>query len=161
MTDAHLSPSGGKTVSFDDVPSLSTNANSSAAPPAPVPAPAAVPARPANKRRRSSLKQGTAMPYRPDKEYYSHPDPLLRRLRLRNGYGKEVDLDREFKDAKLVLFLFGATWRNCIMEPYDNVANFARRHPHQCKVVYVSADSNERAFEQNTRQKPWLAMECV
>ncbi|TKA55910.1 hypothetical protein B0A53_01607 [Rhodotorula sp. CCFEE 5036] len=159
MTDAHLSPSGGKTVSFDDVPSLSTNANSSAAPPAPVAAPAAVPARPANKRRRSSLKQGTAMPYRPDKEYYSHPDPLLRRLRLRNGYGKEVDLDREFKDAKLVLFLFGATWRNCIMEPYDNVASFARRHPHQCKVVYVSADSNERAFEQNTRQKPWLAME--
>ena len=169
MTDANVSPSGGKTVSFDDVPTRRDSSSSAAplAPPSaapgdqPAPAPAPVPARPANKRRRSSLKQGTAMPYRPDKELYSHPDPLLRRLRLRNGYGKEVDLEREFKDAKLVLFLFGATWRNCIMEPYDNVANFARRHPHQCKVVYVSADSNERAFEQNTRQKPWLAMECV
>ncbi|GAA5860950.1 hypothetical protein JCM3774_003198 [Rhodotorula dairenensis] len=164
----NTSPAGGKTVSFDDAPlpplaSASSSSSAAAAPPPP-PATAAAdspdtPVRPQNKRRRSSLKQGTAMPYRPEKQFYSHPDPLLRRLRLRNGYGKEVDLEREFKDTKLVLFLFGATWRNCIMEPYENVANFARRHPHQCKVIYVSADSNERTFDQNTRQKPWLAME--
>ncbi|POY73274.1 hypothetical protein BMF94_3608 [Rhodotorula taiwanensis] len=169
MSDPNISPSGGKTVSFDDDPTSSTptvtttttsldsttlptaTATESALAPAPV--------RPANKRRRSSLKQGTQMPYRPEKQYYSHPDPLLRRLRLRNGYGKEVDLEREFTDAKVVLFLFGATWRNSSKEPYDLVANFARRHPHQCKVVYVSADTSERVFEQNTRSKPWLAME--
>lgn len=60
------------------------------------------------------------MPYRPEKQYYSHPDPLLRRLRLRNGYGKEVDLEREFKDAKLVLFLFGYV-RACRPQPPGRV----------------------------------------
>ncbi|GAA5991078.1 hypothetical protein JCM10908_006528 [Rhodotorula pacifica] len=171
MGDANLSPSGGKTVSFDDDPTPPTPpsaplANHSATSTATTDDSSAAdssatdkPTRPANKRRRSSLKQGLPMPYRPEKQFYSHPDPLLRRLRLRNGYGKEVDLEREFVDTKLVLFLFGATWRGSIMTPYENVADFARRHPHQCKVIYVSADSSERVFEQNTRQKPWLAME--
>lgn len=47
------------------------------------------------------------MPYVPPKALYSHPDPLLRRLRLRDGFGKDVDLEREFRDTKLVLFFFG------------------------------------------------------
>ncbi|BGP41246.1 hypothetical protein JCM10449v2_005221 [Rhodotorula kratochvilovae] len=133
-----------KTVSFDDAP----------APPSSSPSP-----RPANKRRRSSLKQGITMPYVPPKERYAHPDPLLRRLRLQDPHGNDVDLDREFRDAKVVLFFFGATWRNSSREPFDLVAAFARRHPHQAKVVYVSVDQTEAAYQANTRGKPWLAME--
>ncbi|GAA6049346.1 hypothetical protein JCM3770_007300 [Rhodotorula araucariae] len=132
-----------KSVSFDDAP---------APPSAPSP-------RPANKRRRSSLKQGSAMPYVPPKERYSHPDPLLRRLRLQDPHGADVDLDREFRDTQVVLFFFAATWRNSSREPFDLVAAFARRHPHQAKVVYVSVDQSEAAYQANTRGKPWLAME--
>ncbi|GAA6028756.1 hypothetical protein JCM8097_007380 [Rhodosporidiobolus ruineniae] len=117
------------------------------------------PSRPPTKRRRSSLKQGTPMPYQPPKHTYQHPDPLLRRLRLRDGYGKEVDLQREFGEAKVVLFFFGATWPGSHPEPFDTVRAFANAHPHQLKVVYVSIDSSEQAYEQNTRQKPWLSME--
>ncbi|GAA6011816.1 hypothetical protein JCM10207_004254 [Rhodosporidiobolus poonsookiae] len=117
------------------------------------------PSRPPTKRRRSSIKQGSAMPYRPPKELYSHPDPLIRRLRLRDGYGKPVDLQREFADAKVVLFFFGATWPGSVADPFELVRSFAAAHPHQCKVVYVSVDSSEAAYENNTRQKPWLSME--
>ncbi|BGP33306.1 hypothetical protein JCM10296v2_005102 [Rhodotorula toruloides] len=138
-----------KTVSFDESPSSS----SSALPPA------TTASRPTAKRRRSSLKQGSAMPYRPPKETYSHPDPLIRRLRLRDGYGNEVNLVNEFREAKVVLFFFGATWPGSVREPFDLVSAFARRHPHQCKVVYVSVDSDEASYEANTRQQPWLAME--
>jgi hypothetical protein len=64
--------------------------------------------RPTTKRRRSSIKQGLQMPYKPPSEYYTHSDPLIRRLRLRDGYGKLISLEREFgRDAKLVLFFFG------------------------------------------------------
>lgn len=86
-----------KTVSFDESPSSSSSA---------LPSETNAP-RPTAKRRRSSLKQGSAMPYRPPKETYSHPDPLIRRLRLRDGYGNEVDLVKEFREAKVVLFFFG------------------------------------------------------
>lgn len=61
------------------------------------------------KRRRSSIKQGLQMPYKPPQEVYTHRDPLLRRLRLRNGFGSPVSLEKEFgRDAKLVLFFFGS-----------------------------------------------------
>lgn len=99
------------------------------------------------------------MPYKPPKEYYSHPDPLLRRLRLRNGFGTLVNLEQEFRDTKVVLFFFGATWRGSSQDPFSAVANFSKRYPHQLKVVFVSIDETERAYEQNTRQKPWLSME--
>ncbi|GAA5922732.1 hypothetical protein JCM3775_006114 [Rhodotorula graminis] len=144
-----------KTVSFDEVPAPPSASSSSST----APGPSTSHARPANKRRRSSLKQGIVMPYVPPKELYSHRDPLLRRLRLRDSYAKPVDLNREFKDAKVVLFFFGATWRNSSREPFDLVGSFARRHPHQLKVVYVSVDQTEQAYEANTRNKPWLAME--
>lgn len=129
MADMSISPSGGKTVSFTDDPTapppppapssasaaasastplaLADSADTADADPADADPQADKPTRPQNKRRRSSLKQGTPMPYRPEKHCYAHPDPLLRRLRLRNGYGKEVDLEHEFVDAKVVLFLFG------------------------------------------------------
>ncbi|GAA5993199.1 hypothetical protein JCM11641_007219 [Rhodosporidiobolus odoratus] len=122
------------------------------------PAPAS-PARPAPKRRRSSIKQGSVMPYRPAKELYTHSDPLIRRLRLRNGYGKSVNLEQEFREAQVVLFLFGASWRGSMSEPYEQVKSFAAAHPHQCKVVYVSVDQSEEAYQQNTQSRPWLAMD--
>ncbi|KAK4055861.1 hypothetical protein OIO90_003116 [Microbotryomycetes sp. JL221] len=63
--------------------------------------------RPTIKRRRSSLKQGSQMPPLPAREYYSHSDPLLRRLRLRDAHGDRVNLQKQFQDAKVVFFLFG------------------------------------------------------
>ncbi|GAA5864900.1 hypothetical protein JCM8547_009265 [Rhodosporidiobolus lusitaniae] len=160
-----------KTVAFAPPSSLAVSSSAAPSPsssPAPssptqphIPAsPSPVPSspRPTPKRRRSSLKQGTAMPYRPPAEQYQHPDPLLRRLRLRDGYGKEADLQREFKEAKVVLFFFGATWPGSVPEPFDLVRDFAKQHPHQCKVVFVSIDSSVEAYESNTRQKPWVSM---
>lgn len=47
------------------------------------------------------------MPTLPPKQHYQHPDPLLRRLRLNDQHGEPVDLQKEFRDAKLVLFMFG------------------------------------------------------
>lgn len=65
------------------------------------------PPKPTIKRRRSSLKQGIVLPHHPPKEFYQHPDPLIRRLRLRNGQGSQVRLVNEFRGVKVVLFLFG------------------------------------------------------
>lgn len=47
------------------------------------------------------------MPIIPPKELYQHPDPLLRRLRLVDSWGKQVDLQTKLRDTKVVLFLFG------------------------------------------------------
>ncbi|GAA5858782.1 hypothetical protein JCM5353_004931, partial [Sporobolomyces roseus] len=116
-------------------------------------------ARPQPKRRRSSIKQGLQMPYKPPSEYYTHRDPLLRRLRLRNGFGTMVDLEKEFRDTKVVLFFFGATWRGSSNEPFELVANFQRRFPHQSKVVFVSIDDTLAAYDLNTKRKNWLSME--
>ncbi|GAA5916603.1 hypothetical protein JCM6882_009171 [Rhodosporidiobolus microsporus] len=145
--------------SAPSTPPLPPSSSSSSALPPPSPAPSSNGDRPTPKRRRSSLKSGIAMPYRPSPALYQHPDPILRRLRLRDGWGNEVDLQKEFKEAKVVLFFFGATWPGSLPEPFDLVRSFAAAHPHQCKVVYVSVDSSEEAYEANTRQKPWLSME--
>lgn len=60
-------------------------------------------------RRRSSLKGGTVPSLRPTTSY-RHPDPLIRRLRLRNQ-GKAVNLEKEFDSSvRVVLFLFGASY---------------------------------------------------
>ncbi|GAA5926816.1 uncharacterized protein JCM15063_000377 [Sporobolomyces koalae] len=116
--------------------------------------------RPQPKRRRSSIKQGLQMPYKPPQEYYTHRDPLLRRLRLRNGFGTMVNLEQEFTaDTKVVLFFFGAIWRGSSQEPFQLVANFQRRFPHQCKVVFVSIDETKAAYDLNTKDKNWLSME--
>ncbi|GAA6026178.1 hypothetical protein JCM11491_000609, partial [Sporobolomyces phaffii] len=113
------------------------------------------------KRRRSSIKQGVQMPYKPDPKLYTHPDPLLRRVRVRNGFGTPVALTEAFptRDVKVVLFFFGATWRASSREPFDLVQNAQRRYPHQCKVVFVSVDETKRAYDENTRGKNYLAME--
>jgi hypothetical protein len=42
-----------------------------------------------------------------EKELYSHKDPLLRRLRIRDNQGKRAGLERVFQDVKVVVFLFG------------------------------------------------------
>ncbi|GAA5948820.1 hypothetical protein JCM3765_003913 [Sporobolomyces pararoseus] len=112
------------------------------------------------KRRRSSIKQGLQMPYKPPQEFYTHSDPLLRRLRLRNGFGSRVSLEKEFgRDAKVVLFFFGASWRGSSKEPFELVSNFQRRFPHQSKVIYVSTDETKSAYDLNTKGKNYLAME--
>ncbi|KAM0786515.1 hypothetical protein ACM66B_001973 [Microbotryomycetes sp. NB124-2] len=115
--------------------------------------------RPTIKRRRSSLKQGSQMPQLPPKELYTHTDPLLRRLRLRDAHGDAVSLQRAFQEAKVVLFLFGSTWPGASQEPYKLVTEFARRRPHQCKVVYVSVDPDRESFERQLQGKQWLTME--
>ena len=46
----------------------------------------------------------------PPAERYQHPDPLLRRLRLRDGHGEPVNLRQMFSDTKLVLFYFSSQW---------------------------------------------------
>lgn len=63
------------------------------------------------KKRRSSIKQGAPMPIIPSKETYQHPDPLVRRLRLKDSWGKPVNLQSEFRDTRVVLFLFGSAAR--------------------------------------------------
>lgn len=84
-----------KTVSFSE--------HSTDHPPAPVPSTSAEP----SSRRRSSIKSGSIQA-KPALETYKHADPLLRRLRLKDGKGKPVSLEQEFPpDVKLVGFLFG------------------------------------------------------
>ncbi|SCV70375.1 BQ2448_1769 [Microbotryum intermedium] len=113
------------------------------------------------KRRRSSLKAGTKMPVQPPPEHWKHPDPLLRRLRLRDpvNKGEYANLQQTFRDAKVVLFMFGSTWPGMSREPYQLVERFARENPHRCKVVYVSVDTSEATFKAQIQGKPWLAME--
>lgn len=91
---------------------------------------------------------------------YQHADPLLRRLRLIDGHGKPVDLKREFRDTKIVIFYFGSQWHAGERKGAQRlVASVCRQHPHEVKVVYVSVDTDIRHYEEATRNKPWLAME--
>lgn len=94
-TSSSPSPAHSKSVSFN--PTIHTNTTSS-----PI-----TPKQPTMKRRRSSLKQGTVLPHQPPREFYQHPDPIIRRLRLRNGFGSQVKLLPEFAGVQVVLFLFG------------------------------------------------------
>lgn len=60
-----------------------------------------------NNKRRSLIKLGTELPIR-DETTYSHSDPLLRRLRLKNHNLIPCNLAKEFnQNIKIVLFLFG------------------------------------------------------
>ena len=43
-------------------------------------------------------------------ELYTHSDPILRRLRLQNGHGEAVNLQKEFRDCEVVCFVFGSEW---------------------------------------------------
>lgn len=97
-----------KQVSFCDPPAevapvSDRPAGTSASSGAPSPAPKRQPLQ----RRRSSLKEGAYTPFIPPKELYQHPDPLIRRLRLRDAKGKQIDLEKEFRDVAVVAFLFG------------------------------------------------------
>lgn len=95
----------------------------------------------------------------PAPELYQHPDPLLRRLRLVDGYGRPVDLRRTFRDTKVVAFYFASQLAQRAEKDYDRaVANLCRAHPHEFKAVYVSVDMDERYFAAATRNQPWLAM---
>ncbi|KAI5477141.1 thioredoxin fold domain protein [Pseudohyphozyma bogoriensis] len=99
------------------------------------------------------------MPIIPPKEFWQHPDPLIRRLRLRDQWGKKVDLKHEFRDAEVVGFLFGASWSGKSRDPYAIIESFAKRHPHQLKIIYCSVDTTESDYLANTKGKPWLSME--
>ncbi|KAH8918695.1 hypothetical protein BT69DRAFT_1267490, partial [Atractiella rhizophila] len=91
---------------------------------------------------------------------YTHPDPLLRRLRLRNGRGEEVDLMKELgSDVKAVGFLFAASWTRSSVEAYKGLLDFARWQPHRFKLVYVSVDTDEKTYHANVLGREWLAME--
>ena len=61
------------------------------------------------KPKKSAMKPGHQARL-PPAERYQHPDPLLRRLRLVDGHGKPVNLKREFRDTRLILFYFGSQW---------------------------------------------------
>ncbi|KAL8283215.1 hypothetical protein RQP46_005993 [Phenoliferia psychrophenolica] len=99
------------------------------------------------------------MPNIPDPVTFRHSDPVLRRLRLRDSWGKPVDLKAEFRDAVVVVFFFGASWPGSSDIPSKAVEDFAKRHPHRLKVVYCSCDTSEKAYEGNTRGKIWTAMD--
>lgn len=105
---------------------------------------------------------------------------MLRRLRLRDPYGKGVDLKKEFRDTEVVGFLFGSSWSQGKVEEFykvrfcshtgtlnwvrkiaQDIVTFSRRHPHRFKCIYCSVDTDEAAYKQNTENRPWLAMECV
>ena len=58
-------------------------------------------------------------------------------------------------------YIYSATWRGSSNEPFELVANFQRRFPHQSKVVFVSIDDTQAAYDLNTKQKNWLSMEYV
>lgn len=138
-------PSGSPRVSFSQTDDLC----SEHAPPTHSPSKAA-PARPA-------LKHAARVT--PAPELYQHPDPLLRRLRLIDGYGHPVDLRRAFRDTKVVAFYFASQLAQRAEKDYDRaVANLCRAHPHEFKAVYVSVDMDERYFAAATRNQPWLAM---
>ncbi|GAA98400.1 uncharacterized protein L969DRAFT_332827 [Mixia osmundae IAM 14324] len=97
----------------------------------------------------------------PPKELYSHPDPLLRRLRLRDGYGKEVNLKSAFRDCIAVAFYFDASWgrRGAMSTFASDVIRLTRVSPHRLKVVYVSIDTTEESYESNSLARGWLSME--
>ena len=109
--------------------------------------------------RKSVLKQRQSGSI-PPPSHYQHPDPLLRRLRLRDGYGNPVDLRSTFREAKLVLFYFGSQWNASESRGCQRlVSDLCREYPHELKTVYISVDTDVKHYEAATRNRPWLSME--
>ncbi|CAD6588534.1 MAG: hypothetical protein CYPHOPRED_004426 [Cyphobasidiales sp. Tagirdzhanova-0007] len=91
---------------------------------------------------------------------HSHPDPLLRRLRLTTPQGSEASARSELRDVHVVGFLFGSEVNTTRFgrELYQDVVDLCRRHPHRFKCIYVSIDPTEASYRASTAGKPWLSM---
>lgn len=99
------------------------------------------------------------MQQRLDPKTYSHSDPILRRLRLKDSKGKAVDLLQHFDKISVVLFLFGASGTANDEISNKLVEKFSERFQDQVKTVFVSIDQSEAAFTVNTQGKIWSSME--
>lgn len=93
-------------------------------------------------------------------ELYRHSDPLVRRLRLLSPTGEAVDLAQEFRDARVVGFLFGEEWNPKSSAPiYNRTHELARVRPHTFKCVFVSLAENEAGHRNAALGKSWLSMD--
>lgn len=99
------------------------------------------------KKRRSSIKAFVS-PLPQASGSYSHPDPLLRRLRIQNPQGKPCSLIDAFPpDITLVAFIFGAAPTNSKEQAlYVSVNRFAERFNNRIRSVYVSVDQSEKDY---------------
>ncbi|CEH13507.1 Thioredoxin-like fold [Ceraceosorus bombacis] len=95
----------------------------------------------------------------PPAEQYSHPDPLLRRLRLLDEHGKPINLKSFFKGAKVVGFYFSSQWAGQPLKEYHKtISEFCRNHPNDFKCIYVSVDVDEQWYKAGVKGKPWVSM---
>ncbi|PKI83865.1 hypothetical protein MVES1_002314 [Malassezia vespertilionis] len=108
---------------------------------------------------KSALKRRN-QPSLPPPALYQHADPLLRRLRLYDGYARPVNLKEAFRDTELVMFLFGSQWGADASKGTSSlVADLCREYVHKLKVIYISVDTDKKLYDQATYNKPWLSME--
>ncbi|CAO1620816.1 unnamed protein product [Jaminaea pallidilutea] len=95
----------------------------------------------------------------PPQEQYQHPDPLIRRLRLVDGRGKPIDLQKYFRDCKVLALYFSSQWAGMPLKEYQKIiTDFQSKHPHEFKVVYVSVDVDEEWYKAGVEGKPWVSM---
>ncbi|KAG7571320.1 hypothetical protein FFLO_00672 [Filobasidium floriforme] len=94
---------------------------------------------------------------------YNHSDPLIRRLRLEDPYGRPIDSLREvFLGKEVVIFYIGSMHGNDNLTDLNkDLVNLALAQPKTCSVIYVSVDSTQTAIELVAKNKPFLRMSLL
>ncbi|CDZ97382.1 Thioredoxin-like fold [Phaffia rhodozyma] len=91
---------------------------------------------------------------------YTHPDPLLRRIRLENPKGQPIhDIKSYFAGKKIIVFYFGSSDEdNTFKSSHKNLTELTIKHGQDLALIYVSGDTKESDMRQSLQQKPWLRM---
>ncbi|KAJ9124330.1 hypothetical protein QFC22_001130 [Naganishia vaughanmartiniae] len=91
---------------------------------------------------------------------YKTTDPLLKRLRLEDPYGRPIDtIAKDFEGKELVIFFIGSAHGDAALKPlHHDLIDIAHRHHKYISVIYCSADLSPKKAEAIVHNKPYLRM---
>ncbi|KAJ9126761.1 hypothetical protein QFC24_001792 [Naganishia onofrii] len=91
---------------------------------------------------------------------YETTDPLLKRLRLEDPYGRPIDtIAKDFEGKELVIFFIGSAYGDAALKSlHHDLIDIAHRHHKYISVIYCSADLSPKKASAIVHNKPYLRM---
>ncbi|KAJ9112400.1 hypothetical protein QFC20_002187 [Naganishia adeliensis] len=91
---------------------------------------------------------------------YKTTDPLLKRLRLEDPYGRPIDtIAKDFEGKEVIIFFVGSAHGDAALKPlHHDLIDIAHRHHKFVSVIYCSADLSPKQAEPIVHNKPYLRM---
>lgn len=91
---------------------------------------------------------------------YTHTDPLAKRLRLEDPYGRPIDdARRAFLDKDLLVFFVGSAFGdNNLKQLHHDLIDLQQRQYKHLQVIYTSVDSSPDVVKGICQNKPYVRM---